>query len=62
VLAGLAGVILATLAQTLDSNIFILLVIVCIAAAVVGRLQSIPITFAAGVLLGVADRALPDIL
>jgi ABC-type branched-subunit amino acid transport system permease subunit len=62
VLAGLAGVILATLAQTLDSNIFTLLVIVCIAAAVVGRLQSIPITFAAGVLLGVADRALPDIL
>ena len=62
VLAGLAGVILATLAQTLDANIFTLLVIVCIAAAVVGRLQSIPITFAAGVLLGVADRALPDIL
>jgi branched-chain amino acid transport system permease protein len=61
-LAGLAGVILATLAQTLDSNIFTLLVIICIAAAVVGRLQSIPITFAAGVLLGVADRALPDIL
>lgn len=61
-LAGLAGVILATLAQTLDVNVFTLLVIVCIAAAAVGRLQSIPITFAAGVLLGVGERALPDIL
>ena len=61
-IAGLAGVILATLAQTLDVNIFTLLVIACIAAAVVGRLQSIPITFVAGVLLGVGERALPDIL
>ncbi len=61
-LAGLAGVILATLAQTLDVNIFTLLVIVCIAAAAVGRLQSIPLTFAAGVLLGIGERALPDIL
>ena len=61
-LAGLAGVILATLAQTLDVNTYTLLVIVCIAAAAVGRLQSIPITFAAGVLLGVGQRALPDVL
>jgi branched-chain amino acid transport system permease protein len=60
--AGLAGVILVTLAQTLDSTVLTLVVIFSIAAAVCGRLQSIPITFAAGVLLGVADRALPDVL
>jgi branched-chain amino acid transport system permease protein len=60
--AGLAGVILVTLAQTLDSTVLTLVVIFSIAAAVVGRLRSIPITFAAGVLLGFADRALPDVL
>ena len=61
-MAGIAGVILVTLAQTLDPNIFVLLLVITIAAAACGRLQSIPVTFAAGVLLGVADRALPDIL
>lgn len=61
-LAGLAGVILATLAQNLDSNIFTVLVVICIVAAVVGGLQSIPITFAAGVLLGITERAVPDVL
>jgi branched-chain amino acid transport system permease protein len=60
--AGLAGVILVTLAQTLDSTVLTLVVIFSIAAAVVGRLQSIPVTFAAGVALGFADRALPDVL
>jgi branched-chain amino acid transport system permease protein len=60
--AGLAGVILVTLAQTLDSTVLTLVVIFSIAAAVVGRLQSIPVTFAAGVVLGFADRALPDVL
>jgi branched-chain amino acid transport system permease protein len=60
--AGLAGVILVTLAQTLDSTVLTLVVIFSIAAAVVGRLRSIPITFAGGVLLGFADRALPDVL
>ena len=62
VMAGIAGVILVTLAQTLDPNIFTLLLVITIAAAACGRLTSIPVTFAAGVLLGVADRALPDIL
>ncbi|HEV2309250.1 MAG TPA: ABC transporter permease [Acidimicrobiia bacterium] len=62
VMAGIAGVILATLAQTLNANIFVLLLVITIAAAAVGRLTSIPVTFFAGVALGVADRALPDIL
>jgi branched-chain amino acid transport system permease protein len=62
VLAGIAGVLLATLAQSLDSGTYILLLVVTIAAAAVGRLQSLPITLAAGIALGVADRALPDVL
>jgi len=61
-LAGLAGVMLAPLAGTLDPNIYIQLIIVCIAAAVIGRLQSIPWAFAGGIILGVADRALPNVL
>ena len=62
VMAGIAGVILTTLAQTLNANIFVLLLVITIAAAACGRLTSIPVTFFAGVALGVADRALPDIL
>ena len=61
-LAGLAGVLLAPLAGTLDPNIYSILTVSCIAAAVVGRLQSIPWAFAGGVLLGVGERAMPDLL
>lgn len=60
--AGLAGVLLATLAHTVNPNIYIQLTIVCIAAAAIGRLQSIPLAFAGGIMLGVADRALPNVL
>jgi ABC-type branched-subunit amino acid transport system permease subunit len=61
-LAGIAGVLLATLAQSLDVTTYVLLLVVTIAAAAVGRLQSLPVTLAAGIALGVADRALPDVL
>ena len=61
-LAGLAGVLLAPLAGTLDPNIYSILTVSCIAAAVVGRLQSIPWAFAGGVLLGFGERAMPDVL
>ena len=61
-LAGIAGVLLATLAESLDANTYVLLLVVTIAAAAVGRLQSLPVTLLAGIGLGVAERALPDIL
>ena len=60
--AGLAGVVLATLAQALDVTTFMLIILVCTAAAVVGRLRSLPVTLAAGIAFGVLDRALPDVL
>ena len=61
-LAGLAGVMLAPLAGALDPNVYTQLIVVCIAAAVIGRLQSIPWALAGGIMLGIADRALPNIL
>ena len=62
VLAGIAGVILATLVGSVDVGDFTILIIYSIAAAAIGRLSSIPVTFAAGVGIGVAWRALPDLL
>jgi ABC-type branched-subunit amino acid transport system permease subunit len=61
-LAGIAGVMLATLAESLDATTYTLLLVVTIAAAAIGRLNSLPATLAAGLALGVAERALPDIL
>ncbi|GAA2574915.1 ATP-binding cassette domain-containing protein [Actinomadura fulvescens] len=54
-LAGLAGV-LAVPALGLDSNAFTVLLFASATAAVFGRLQSIPITFAAGLALGVVQN------
>ncbi len=61
-LAGLAGVMLAPLFSTLDSNNYTLLIVAAIAAAAVGRLSSIPMTLVGGLILGVGQRALPDVL
>jgi len=60
-LAGLAGVLLAPLYFTLDPNIYQLLIIAAIAAAAVGRFTSIPMTLLGGILIGIGERALPDI-
>jgi branched-chain amino acid transport system permease protein len=60
-LAGLAGVLLAPLYFTLDPNIYQLLIIAAIAAAAVGRFTSIPMTLVGGLLIGIGERALPDI-
>jgi branched-subunit amino acid ABC-type transport system permease component/ABC-type branched-subunit amino acid transport system ATPase component len=54
-LAGLAGV-LAVPALGLDSNAFTVLLFASATAAVFGRLQSIPVTFAAGLGLGVVQN------
>jgi branched-chain amino acid transport system permease protein len=53
-LAGLAGVLLAPLV-TLDILLLTLLVINGYAAAIVGRLRSLPLTFAGGVALGLLE-------
>lgn len=54
VLAGLAGILLAPLV-TLDIVLLTLLVINGYAAAMVGRLRSLPLTFAGGLALGLAE-------
>ncbi|MFF5259328.1 ATP-binding cassette domain-containing protein [Actinomadura viridis] len=54
-LAGLAGV-LAVPALGLDSNAFTVLMFASATAAVFGRLRSIPVTFAAGLALGVVQN------
>ncbi|KAB2341814.1 ABC transporter permease subunit [Actinomadura rudentiformis] len=54
-LAGLAGV-LAVPALGLDSNAFTVLLFASATAAVFGRLQSIPVTFVAGLALGVVQN------
>jgi branched-subunit amino acid ABC-type transport system permease component len=61
-LAGLAGVLLAPLFATLDANNYTLLIVAAIAAAAVGRLNSIPMTLVGGLVLGIGQRALPDVL
>jgi branched-chain amino acid transport system permease protein len=53
-LAGLAGILLAPLV-TLDIVLLTLLVINGYAAAMVGRLRSLPLTFAGGLALGLAE-------
>jgi ABC-type branched-subunit amino acid transport system permease subunit len=61
-LAGLAGVLLAPLYFELNANIYTLLIIAAIAAAAIGRFQSIPMTLVGGLFIGIAARALPDII
>jgi len=61
-LAGLAGVLLAPLYFELNANIYTLLIIAAIAAAAVGRFVSIPMTLVGGLLIGIAQRGLPDVI
>ena len=62
VLAGVAGVLLAPLYGAVDAQVYILLIVVAIAAAAIGRFSSIPLTLLGGIALGVGERALPDIV
>lgn len=62
VLAGLAGVLLAPLYFELNGNIYTLLIIAAVAAAAVGRFQSIPMTLVGGLFIGIAARGLPDVI
>ena len=61
-LAGLAGVLLAPLLRSVDSGTFTTLVVTAIAAAAFGRLSSLPLTLAGGVLLGVVQQLVPTFL
>ncbi len=63
VFAGLAGVLLAPLlGGRLDPNRFTFLLVAAIAAAVFGRLSSIPLTVLGGILLGVVQGLLAGYL
>ncbi len=53
-LAGMAGILLAPI-LTLQIDQYTLLILPTLAAAVVGRLTSIPMTFAGGLVLGIAQ-------
>lgn len=55
-LAALAGVVGAPILGAISSNAYISVMFVASAAVVVGALRSIPIAFAAGALLGVAEN------
>jgi len=56
VLAALAGVVGAPVLGTLDPSVYIGIMFVAAAAAVVGGLRSIPLAFAGGLFLGVAQN------
>jgi ABC-type branched-subunit amino acid transport system ATPase component/branched-subunit amino acid ABC-type transport system permease component len=56
VLAGLAGVVGAPVLGTLNPSVYIAVVFVASAAAVLGGLRSIPLAFAGGLLLGIAQN------
>jgi ABC-type branched-subunit amino acid transport system permease subunit len=56
--AALAGLLLAPLFFALDAISFTILIVAAIAAAAFGRLSSIPLTFAGGILLGIGEAVL----
>ena len=55
-LAALAGVVGAPIFGALDPNVYITVMFVATAAAVLGRLRGIPLAFAGGLLLGVLQN------
>jgi ABC-type branched-subunit amino acid transport system ATPase component/branched-subunit amino acid ABC-type transport system permease component len=55
VLAALAGILAAPLLGSINTNSYMALVFAASAAAVLGRLRSIPIAFAGGLAIGVAE-------
>ncbi|HVM40309.1 MAG TPA: ABC transporter permease [Acidimicrobiia bacterium] len=61
-MAGLAGVLLSPLFATLDDVNFTVLLVAAIAAAAFGRLSSITLTLAGGLVLGVTQQVLAGYL
>ena len=61
-LAGLAGVLLAPLYDSVDSITFTILIVAATAAAAFGRLSSLPLTLAGGIILGTAQQVLAGYL
>ena len=61
-LAGLAGVLLAPLFASVDAANFTVLLVAAIAAAAFGRLSSVGLALAGGVLLGIGQQALAGYL
>jgi len=61
-LAGLAGILLAPLFGSVDAITFTILIVAATAAAAFGRLSSLPLTLAGGVVLGVAQQLLAGVL
>ena len=57
-MAGLAGVLLAPLYGQINADSFTTLLVVAIAAAALGRLTSLPLAFAGGIGLGIAQQTL----
>jgi len=62
VLAALAGVLLAPLYARVDSTNFTVLMVAAIAAAVFGKLRSLPLTLLGGLILGVGQEVLTKYL
>ncbi len=62
VFASLAGILLAPLYFELNGNLYTVLIVAAIAAAAVGRFASIPLTLVGGLLMGIGERGLPDII
>lgn len=60
--ASLAGILLAPLYFELNGNLYTLLIVAAIGAAAVGRFSSIPLTLVGGLLMGIGERGLPDII
>ena len=61
-LAGLAGVLLAPLFNSVVDSNYTLLIVAASAAAAFGRLTSIPLTLAGGLLLGIGQRVISGYL
>jgi ABC-type branched-subunit amino acid transport system permease subunit len=62
ILAALAGVLLAPLYARVDATNFTVLMVAAIAAAVFGKLRSLPLTLLGGILLGVGQEVLTKYL
>lgn len=61
-LAALAGVLISALLPSVDAGVLTLLIVAAIAAAAFGRLASIPLTLAGGLLLGIGQRVIAGYL
>ena len=61
-ISGLAGVLVTPLLGKLDTTTLVVFTVQALAAALVGRLSSLPLTFAGGIALGVAQPVLTKLL